>query len=141
MTFSKTLCLTSFAIVLALATPRLAAQVDPCYCILHASWNELTERWEADMCAGTCVGLEGSCVDASETINGTEFIWCDCNETTSDAVCYCKGKARNPNYDPNQDPPVIICENITPCSFPGHTCNPYHLLSGPGTGWPICLCN
>lgn len=140
VTLFKTPCLTSFVIVLALATPPLTAQLDPCYCILRASWNEVTERWEADECAGTCVQQEGFCVDASETVDGTEFIWCDCDVSTIDPLCYCKGKARNPDYDPTQAAPLIICENIVPCSYPGHTCSPYHLLGGPGTGWPICQC-
>jgi len=140
MNYSSRLCLTSFAIVLALAATRLAAQIDPCYCILKASWNVATERWEADECAGGCPGLEGNCVDESEIAGGTDFIWCSCDLTTADPRCYCKGKVRNPTYDPAQAAPLIICENIAPCSFPGQTCNPNHLLDGPGVGWPICQC-
>lgn len=136
----KLLFLASFLVFLALGAPRLAAQIDPCYCILHASWNELTERWEADPCAGGCPQLEGNCVDAKETRNGTKFIWCECDNSSSDPNCYCKAEVRNPDYDPNQSVPLIICTNISPCSWPGQTCNAYHLLGGPGTGWPVCNC-
>jgi len=140
MTYSRTLCLTSFAIVLALAAPRLAAQIDPCYCILHASWDEIAERWEADPCAGSCPGLEGNCVDQKEARNGTKFIWCECDEASSDPNCYCKAEIRNPDYDPTQNAPLIICSNISACSWPGQTCNPNHMLSGTGAGWPVCDC-
>ncbi len=140
MTNSRTLCLFLFALVLASATPRLAAQIDPCYCILHATWNVVTERWEADECAGNCFAQEGVCVDDSETIGGTLFIWCDCDGTAADPRCFCTGKARNPGYDPLQSVPLIICVTITPCSLPFQTCNPNHLLTPPGVGWPICQC-
>lgn len=141
MTTSRELGFIPFILLLAcFATQRLAAQWDPCYCILRTSWNVLTERWEADDCAGSCLPREGKCVGARETIDGTEYIWCDCDLTANDPSCNCKGKARNPNYDPNQAAPLVSCETITPCSLVFHTCNPKHLLTPPGVGWPICVC-
>ncbi|MGK0434171.1 MAG: hypothetical protein ACJA0V_003324 [Planctomycetota bacterium] len=137
---SRALCFFLFTIVFASATSRLVAQIDPCYCILHATWDVIAQRWEADECAGNCLALEGACVNEDEIIDGTEFIWCDCDNTTADPRCFCKGKVRNPGYAPGQAAPLIICETISPCSLVFQTCNPNHLLTPPGIGWPICQC-
>ena len=140
MMFSRALSLFLLATVIASAVPRLTAQMDPCYCILTATWDVAEDRWEADACAGNCLPVEGRCVDDSEWIEGTLFVWCKCSDTTADPSCNCKGRVRNPNYDPLQAVPLVICTTIRPCSLFGQSCSHYHLLNPPGTAWPICVC-
>lgn len=120
--------------------PLLHAQIEPCYCIQKVHWNSDTERWEIVECTGSCALLEGACVPDSESIGGTLYVWCKCTNV-ADPFCYCAGKARNPNYDPNQLAPLIMCRQIAACAVSGATCNALHLSIPVSGSWPICLCN
>lgn len=129
------------SLVMLLIAGRALSQVDPCYCMLSVSWDAAQQRWETDECEGNCFGSEGACKGVATWFNGDAYFECKCSK--SPANCICSGMVRNPQYDPNQQAPLILCRTETPCALYGRICNPSHLLNywGWGVSVPICICN
>lgn len=132
----------TFCLSALLAGEMLAAQ-NPCICATSVRFDPVL-GWILAPCGLTPCG-PGLGVCATEDFQFAEpglplstYVRCNC--TLGNPLCACRGLVRNPDFNPQQAPTLVFCEQLSACSPTTATCKPDHLLSLPNLTVPVCQC-